>query len=111
MVVAIIMFLAVAVFDLSLGFYNSALVVQGARDGARVAMNCGSTVTQIESAALATAPSGASVSVDPGTRPACPASNSSDTATTVTVSYTHTWIIPVWTAGSALTMSEAAVSR
>lgn len=105
------MILAIAVFDLSLGFYNSALVVQGARDGARVAMNCSSTVGQIQSAALATAPSGASVSVSPDPRPTCPPSNSSDTATTVTVSYTHTWILPVWTGGNSLSMAEAAVSR
>ena len=110
-VVTIIMILAIAVFDLSLGFYNSALVVQGARDGARVAMNCSSTVGQIQSAALATAPSGASVTVAPDPRPTCPPSNSSDTATTVTVSYTHSWILPIWTAGGSQAMAEAAVSR
>lgn len=111
LVTTIIMILAIAVFDLSLGFYNSALVVQGARDGARVAMNCSSTVTEIQNAALAVAPSGASASVAPQPRPTCPPNNSSDAATTVTVSYTHSWILPVWTGGGSQAMSEAAISR
>src|SRR5688572_20993181 len=35
LVVTIILVMAIAVFDLSLAFYNSTLIVQGARDGAR----------------------------------------------------------------------------
>lgn len=112
LVVTIILVMAVAVFDLGLGFYNSTLIVQGARDGARVAMDCGSTIGEIDAAARAAAPAGTvTVTIAPNPRPACPANNSSDAATTVTVSFTHTWILPFWGGGNSVTMAETATSR
>lgn len=110
LVVTIILVMAIAVFDLSLAFYNSTLIVQGARDGARRAMDCSSSITEIEGAALATAPSGATVAVAPNPRPTCSPSNSNDAATTVTVTFTHVWITPFW-AGNSVSMSETATSR
>src|SRR5687767_7887055 len=88
MVVTIVMIVGVAVFDLALGFFNSTLIVQGARDGARVAMDCSKSITDIENAALAAAPSGSSVVIAPNPRPTCPPSNSSTAESTVTVSFT-----------------------
>jgi hypothetical protein len=110
-VVMVTMFVAVAVFDLALGFFNSTLIVQGARDGARVAMDCNKSVTDIQNAALAVAPSGATVVVVPDPRPTCPPSNSSTAETTVTVSFTHSWMLPFWSTNGTASLTETARSR
>jgi Flp pilus assembly protein TadG len=110
-VVTIILVMALAVFDLGLGFYNAMLLNQGARDGARVAIDCSTSIGQIQSAALAAAPPGAAVTVAPNPRPACPASNSSDVQTTVTVSYTHQWITPFWGGANSTTITQSAAAR
>ena len=109
--VMVSMVVAVAVFDLALGFFNSTLIVQGARDGARVAMDCSKSVTDIQNAALAVAPSGATVVVAPDPRPPCPPSNSSTAETTVTVSFTHNWMLPFWSPGGSANLTETARSR
>lgn len=110
-VVTIILVMALAVFDLGLGFYNSMLLNQGARDGARVAVDCSSPVADIQSAALSAAPTGTTVTIAPNPRPSCPPSNSNEIQTTVTVNYTHQWITPFWGGGNSITLTQSAVGR
>lgn len=103
--------MALGVFDLGRAYFMSMLLNQAARDGARVAMACDATVAQIQSAALAAAPSGSTVTVAPNPRAVCPPTMSTTTQTTVTVTYTHSWITPFWGGGGSLTMTEAARSQ
>ena len=55
MVVGLLMVMALALFDLGRGIYTYLAIVQGARDGARVAMESSSTDADVRSAALAAA--------------------------------------------------------
>jgi Flp pilus assembly protein TadG len=109
-VITLMLVLALAVFDLGLAFYRSMLLVQGARDGARVAMDCGASAADIHAAALAAAPAGSTAAVSPA-RAACPTNMSSGVTTTVTVSYTHSWITPFWGGVGTFAMQERAYSR
>ena len=109
-VITIMLVMALAVFDLGRAYYMSMLLNQAARDGARVAMDCTATGADIQAAALASAPSGSSASYSPP-RAACPPTHSSTTATTVTVTYTHSWITPFWGGATSTVMTESAQAR
>jgi Flp pilus assembly protein TadG len=64
LVVAILMTMTLSVFDLGRGLQAYLAIIQGARDGARVAMDAGSTDATIRTAALnAAAPFTAVVSI------------------------------------------------
>jgi Flp pilus assembly protein TadG len=106
-VITLMLVMALAAFDLGRAFHAYLTVVQAARDGARVAMDCTKSESDVIQAARdAAAPLTVVVTVN---RPSCPG------AATVTVSYALNSVTPAtgifWSGSSTVNMSASMKSR
>jgi Flp pilus assembly protein TadG len=116
-IVALLLAMMLALFDLGRAFQAYMSVVHAAREGARLAMDCDLSDQEVKDAAVASAaPLNPTVTVDRGS---CPGGMSlmsaGSAASTVTVTYELNWVTPVvgifWRSGSSVEMSSTMVSR
>jgi Flp pilus assembly protein TadG len=113
LVVALMLAMTMAVFDLGRAFYAYMSVVHAAREGARAAMDCGNTNGDVTAAAANATSLTVSISVSMS---ACSSDGWSRSGqSTVTVTHDFQWVTPVidaWTApGSSLAMTSTMRSR
>jgi Flp pilus assembly protein TadG len=112
LVVALMLGMMMAVFDLGRAFYAYMSVVHAAREGARAAMDCGNTNGDVTAAATNATSLTVSVSASVA---ACSSDGWSRSGqSTVTVTHAFQWVTPAigpWTGGSSLAMTSTMRSR